>query len=228
MQLRLIQVFGLRRQEAIMFKPYQSDFNHYISVRAGTKGGRQRCIPIDKDCQRATLNAAKAMVKRVNDHIGDPALDLKQALNRFSHVMSRFHITLNLLGVTAHGLRHERLNDLFEEISGIPSPVRASPLSQEDAKRIRDVDPARLELARAQVSAAAGHNRLNITSAYIGSTHLAMKSAMNWKVIEGQLVSDDTMRWKRLAELGVISARTPEEDKEFSMLKQQLKLTPCP
>jgi hypothetical protein len=30
----------------------------------------------------------------------------------------------------------------------------------------------------------------------------------------------------RLAELGAVFARTPEEDEEFSMLKQKLNLTP--
>ena len=225
MQLRLMSAFGLRREEAVMFKPHRADLGGRITVRDGTKGGRDRDVSIDHPWQRAVLDAAKAMVTKVNGHVGHPDRDLKQALRRFNHVLVRHGITKDNLGITSHGLRHERLNDMYEEISGLQSPVRTSIQNKEEAQRIIDADPMKIDLARAQVSSAAGHNRLSITNAYIGSTTQAKKSAMNWKVFEGQLVSEDTTRWVRLAELGSVFARTPEQDVEFSMLKQQLNLS---
>jgi integrase len=225
MQLRLMSAFGLRREEAVMFKPHRADLGGRITVRDGTKGGRDRDVSIDHPWQRAVLDAAKAMVTKVNGHVGHPDRDLKQALRRFNYVLVRHGITKDNLGITSHGLRHERLNDMYEEISGLQSPVRTSIQNKEEAQRIIDADPMKIDLARAQVSSAAGHNRLSITNAYIGSTTQAKKSAMNWKVFEGQLVSEDTTRWVRLAELGSVFARTPEQDVEFSMLKQQLNLS---
>lgn len=224
MQLRLMADFGLRREEAVMFKPHRVDNGHYIIVRDGTKGGRERSIPIDHPWQRTTLDAAKAMVSRVNGHVGHPDRDLKQALRRFNYVLERHGITRSGLGITSHGLRHERLNDMFEEIAGIPSPVRTTIQNKEDAQRIIDADPMQIDRARAKVSSAAGHNRLSISNAYTGSNAQSKKSAMNWKIPEGQLISADTTRWMRIAELGSIFARTDEEEQEFSMLKQQLKL----
>ena len=222
MQLRLMSAFGLRREEAVMFRPHRADLGKNITVRDGTKGGRDRIVPIDHAWQRTTLDAAKAMVARVNGHVGHPDRDLKQALRRFNYVLERHGITKGSLGITSHGLRHERLNDMYEEESGLPSPVRTAIQNKEEAQRIIDADPMKTDLARAKVSSAAGHNRLSITNAYIGSTTQAKKSAMNWKVSGGQLVSEDTTRWLRLAELGSVFARTPEEDTEFSMLKTLL------
>jgi len=223
MQLRLMADFGLRREEAVMFKPHRADHGTYIIVRDGTKGGRERSVPIDHPWQRATLDAAKAMVPRVNGHVGNSELTLKQALRRFSYVLERHGLTRKELGVTSHGLRHERLNDMFEEVAGIPSPVRTSIQNKEEAQRIIDADPMQIDLARAKVSSAGGHNRLSITNAYIGSTSKSKRSALDWSI---PLVSADAARWMRLSQLGATFARTPEEEAEFSMLKSELQLAP--
>lgn len=223
MQLRLMDAFALRREEAVMFKPHRADHGHYIIVRDGTKGGRERSVGIDHDWQRAILDQAKTMATRVNSHIGHPDHSLKQALRRFNYVMERFGITRAGLGITSHGLRHERLNDMFEEITGVPSPVRSLNTGTA-APSIADVDPHLVDLARARVSEAAGHNRLSISNAYTGSPAAAKKAALNWTIPAGHQVSDHVAPWARLAELGAKPGRTQEEDAEFSMLKSQLGL----
>lgn len=57
--LRLEQVFGLRREEAMKLRPSEADRGNYL-VLAGswTKGGRERAIPITTPEQRAVLDEA--------------------------------------------------------------------------------------------------------------------------------------------------------------------------
>ena len=90
------------------------------------------------------------MVKRVDGHIGHPDRTLKQSLRRFNYVMEYHGITRRHLGITSHGLRHQRLNDLYEEIAGVPSPVRQA--NADSSMETQHVDPMRIDLARARVS----------------------------------------------------------------------------
>ena len=64
--------------------------------------------------------------------------------------------------MTAHGLRHQHLNELYESITGVPSPVRSGSITADIDKHLHDV-------ARARVSQEAGHERLGISNAYIGA-----------------------------------------------------------
>ena len=53
MALRLQAAFGLRREEAIKFRPRYADRGDHIAVKASTaKGGRPRDVPVLKDEQR--------------------------------------------------------------------------------------------------------------------------------------------------------------------------------
>ena len=53
--LRLIFAFGLRLQEASLFRPQWDDRGDYIQVIAGTKGGRPRQVPVETAQQRDVL-----------------------------------------------------------------------------------------------------------------------------------------------------------------------------
>lgn len=165
LQLRLMKAFGLRRKEAVMFRPLKADLGVAIRVRDGTKGGRERVVLIETPEQREVLELAKSRVKTVNEHIGHPDLNLEQAIRRFNYVLERFGVTNRGLGVTSHGLRHQHLNDLYERIAGAPSPVRSGSVTA-------DLDKLTHDIARARVSQEAGHSRLNISGAYIGSRSL--------------------------------------------------------
>lgn len=164
LQLRLCHAFFLRREEAIMFRPHRADQGEFIRVWEGTKGGRERTVRVETDYQRAVLEEAKRLTPGLRAYVGGRQLSLKQALRRFNYVLERFGLTKGQLGVTAHGLRHEGLCDLFERIAGIPAPVRCA----DPAAVLAQADPQRLELARQRVSEAAGHARLSISGAYIG------------------------------------------------------------
>lgn len=222
MQMRLMAAFGLRREEAVMFKPHRADHGHYIIVRDGTKGGRERSVDVASEHQRVVLDAAKAMVKKVDGHVGHPDRNLKQALRRFNYVMEIHGLTRRQLGVTSHGLRHQRLNDLYEEIAGIPSPVRQSGMDPAVLeKALSEADPMKIDLARARVSSDAGHNRLSISSAYTGSQKPVKKPALNWRP-EGMKREGAASDWYRLSELDAKENRNADEEAEFSMLKNRL------
>jgi integrase len=79
-------------------------------------------------------------------------------MDRFRTVMKKFGITGAALGVTPHGLRHEFGNDLYEALTGEPSPVRSGEPIDRDADRA----------ARLVVAERLGHGRRNVTRAYLG------------------------------------------------------------
>lgn len=160
MQLKVMAAFGLRREEAIMLKPFRAEREGTLVVRDGTKGGRERTIPIETIQQRDVLEEAKALAKTPNGHLGTPGNSLEQSLSRFAYVLRKFGITKTALGITAHGLRHEMLADVFEKVAGVSAPIRGGD--------IKDIPDEQLQLARHRVSQIAGHARLSISGAYIG------------------------------------------------------------
>lgn len=197
LQVRLMREFGLRKREAVMFRPLKADLGLAIRVRDGTKGGRERVVPIETPEQRRVLELAKSRVKHVNDHIGHPHRDLEQSIRHINYVFERFGLTKRGLGVTAHGLRHEHLNNLYESITGVPSPVRSGSITADIDKHLHDV-------ARARVSQEAGHERLNISNAYIGARP-ALKLSEEEKVSLSryrELLAKEELEGDEAAELG--------------------------
>jgi len=173
--LRLIQALGLRRKESVQCRPFehvkpftetglaveQQQADRYLWVKG--KGGRVRWVPLASPVQQAALELAQRVVAGRDAHMGAPDRDLKRNLRRFDYVLEKFGITLRERGATGHGLRHERLNDAYEGITGVPSPVRGGgPVSPE-------LDRA----ARLAVSQLAGHARVRASGAYLGSIRRA-------------------------------------------------------
>jgi site-specific recombinase XerC len=170
--LGLIRAMGLRRKESILFRPYEHvaafadtglppeerQADRYVLAKG--KGGRVRWIPLDTPDRLAALELAQSVVGSRDAHMGDPSRDLKRNLRRFDYVLAKFGITLRERGTTGHGLRHERLNDVYEDITGVPSPVRGGgPV------------PAELDrAARLAVSRLAGHARVRASGAYLGQS----------------------------------------------------------
>lgn len=150
--------FGLRLREAFMLKPHRADKLMYVALAEGTKGARDRTVPIESDDQKAVIEMAKQFANGVNGHIGMPNKSLLQTRNRVNYVLRKCGITSKKMDATFHGLRHQFANDFFQRRSGVDSPVRGGP------NLSGDVD----ELARLQTSEALGHSRKIITSAYLG------------------------------------------------------------
>jgi integrase len=163
MQFLMIKVFGLRRKEAVMIKPFVCDKGLFIEAFDGTKGGRPRTILVDTVEKRATLDLAKQFVlskkRGIKQHLGHPDKTLKQNLSKYSNVMTAVGLTRKELGVTSHGLRAEFVIDELAR-RGIVATIR-------DGTGQADTYNA-TQLARLQVSNLVGHGRTGVLTAYSG------------------------------------------------------------
>lgn len=176
-QLRMLLAFGLRRKEAVMFCPHTAEVpvfalpagypqhgtDRYISflrIKRGTKGGRLRFAAVRNDAQRRALSEACRLARFRHSHIGHPDLTLKQSLDLFSNVVRKAGLTKTNLGVTPHGLRHEFAGDLFFDIADCQAPVRAGQ---------PHLDTEAIRALYHQVALQLGHNRPQISNAYLGS-----------------------------------------------------------
>jgi integrase len=137
--------------------PEHQESENYLWVKG--KGGRVRWIPITSPEQQAALTFARTVVHSPASPMGNPARDLRGNLRRLDYALARFGLTRAALGVTAHGLRHQALNDAYEAQTGVPTPVRGGGTVAMDADRA----------ARYKVSNLAGHARRRAAGAYIGS-----------------------------------------------------------
>lgn len=173
--LRLIRAFGLRKREAIMFRPNECLVNfadtglplaekqdeEYVWIRQGAKGGRPRFVPMNTPRRRQVVASAQRIAFwDSHAHTGDPDRDLKQNMVRFGYVLRKFGITSHGLGIIAHGLRHEALIEDYIAITGQEPPLRGGgeglTREQEDATRLA-------------VSRLAGHNRGRASAACLGA-----------------------------------------------------------
>jgi site-specific recombinase XerD len=157
LQLEFQKTFGLRVKESILLKPTLADKGSFLAVNLGTKGGRDRTVPIVTDAQRELLNRAKALVG--NRSLGDPSKKLEQLQNHYYKVVRAAGITREN-GITSHGLRHQYASDRYETIAGEASPVRGGNLGQSD----READ----YMARLRLSEELGHSREDVTTHYLG------------------------------------------------------------
>ncbi len=181
-ELALLLAFGLRRKEAVMFMPHSavvsaesvptsqhaSDrYAVFLRVQRGTKGGRLRFVAIRNDDQRSALELALQFAPRPSSHVGHPGLSLKQSLKRFDNVMQKAGITKRRLGVTAHGLRHQFAHEFHVELTGVQAPIRGGDVC---------ADPHALKVALQEIAHQLGHNRPQISRAYVGSATLPSPS----------------------------------------------------
>jgi integrase len=157
LQLELEDAFGLRPREAMQLRPHVADHGSYLAVNVGTKGGRDRVVPIDTPEKRELLERAKTFAASKLASTSDPEKSLSQVKNHYYAVVRSCGITRKD-GITSHGLRHEHANDLFEQDSGNASPVRGGETPD------RDTDKA----ARLRVAEDLGHSRESVTTYYLG------------------------------------------------------------
>jgi len=88
------------------------------------------------------------------------AYDFKQWRNHYYYVCHEVGISRKD-GITSHGLRHERLNEVYKEVTGQNSPIKGGSITTID----KQLDKA----ARQEVAEVVGHSRESISGAYIGS-----------------------------------------------------------
>jgi site-specific recombinase XerD len=140
LQLEVMVAFGLRRKEAVMFCPTlacvpayaipegetSTEYLSFLKIKRGTKGGRIRYAAIRNDMQQDVYRRALLAAPHPGTHIGYADKNLKQSLDRFSNVLRACGVTMDQLGVTPHGLRHEFASALYCELTGALPPVKGA------------------------------------------------------------------------------------------------------
>lgn len=157
--------FGLRKKEAICFKPHRDIVDGTLFVREGAKGGRCREIPLNSD-QLEVGEFLKSQLQDKNSHLGDPHKQLKQNMIRYSNVLYRLNIKqagVGALGVTGHGLRAGFAMRTFRGMGG-SMPILTEPISL--------MSPAEDHALRLKLAEYLGHSRVSVTAAYYGPSTL--------------------------------------------------------
>lgn len=167
-QLKLEAAFGLRAQESWRLRPARDTLpSGYLFVRDGTKGGRPRQVKIEFEWQYDLLAEAAELAAITNPTRGSmiPALySQEEWRRRFYAVLEKHGITKAQSGITAHGLRHQFMQQMYERITGEPSPIKGGRVVSQEMH---------LEAIQ-KVVKAAGHSRATKANAYL-STHKTME-----------------------------------------------------
>lgn len=176
-ELEFGRLFGLRAKEMAMLRPHEAvrslppsahetkagekpvdpPCEHHLLIRHGAKGGRKRDVLIESEAQWELLRRAQAMVSP-GQPLARPGYTLKQNLQHYFDVLKAVGVSQAQLGVTGHGLRHERSAEAYTEVAGSLPPVRGGACG----------DRALDHRARDQVAAMLGHGRRAITNCYLG------------------------------------------------------------
>ena len=157
MALKLQEAFGFRREEAIKFIPSYADQGDHLKLKSSwTKGGRERIVPIINQRQRQLIN-------EVHQLVGTGSLIPTE--KRYVDQLRLFERETIKVGISnTHGLRHAYAQDRYEQLTGWKSPARGGLNYSELKKEQKEID----KQARLKISQELGHERLQITSVYLG------------------------------------------------------------
>ncbi|WP_299144037.1 integrase domain-containing protein [uncultured Vibrio sp.] len=156
--LRLQQEFGLRREEALKFKPeLAARDDKVVKLQASwCKGGRERTIPILKDSQRellAELNAKYPTGSLIHKNVS------------YKKMRDKYDNAVKSVGLgKCHGLRHAYAQERYRDLTGREPSVRGGMSRNEMTSEQREQDFA----IRVQISRELGHGRIDVVAQYIG------------------------------------------------------------
>ena len=157
MSLELQQAFGLRREEAIKCQPSFADRGDQLVLKASwTKGGRERTIPIRTEVQRDVLNRARHLAGLGS--LIPPNRNYVQQLRVYEGNTLRAGLS------QMHGLRHAYAQHRYAELTGWQAPAAGGPTARSLTPEQRAMD----RQARLTISRELGHEREQITAAYLG------------------------------------------------------------
>lgn len=157
MSLRLQLAFGLRREEAIKFRPgYADRGDHIMLLGSWTKGGLERSIPITTPEQRIVLGDAHELAGSGS---------LIPAHKAYIQQLRVYEGQCKAAGLSRmHGLRHRYAQKRYEVLTGWKAPAAGGPPKRtlNEAQREKDA------VARKAISRELGHERTTITNVYLG------------------------------------------------------------
>lgn len=155
--LKLEAAFGLRREEALKFRPILADKGDRIALKASwCKGGRYREIPLTHAKQRALLDEVRMAVG--DGSLIAPGTNYYQAMKNYENQLLKAGIG------NAHGYRHAYAQWRYKTLTGWSCPAAGGrtvdQMTREEAVRDR--------AARLEISHELGHGRLDVTDTYLG------------------------------------------------------------
>ena len=157
LSIRLQAAFGLRREEAIKFKPNYAVQDDHIKLKSSwTKGGRARTVPITNAEQRRLLEDIKALAG--GGALIPPHLNYVKQLHRYEKQSAKAGLS------HLHGLRHSYAQRRYFELTERVCPVAGGLPSKELNPEQRALD----QKARVAISSELGHTREDITAVYLG------------------------------------------------------------
>jgi integrase len=157
MSLRLQLAFGLRREEAIKFRPSYADRgDHIMLLGSWTKGGLERSIPITTPEQRIVLGDAHELAG--SGSLIPAHKTYIQQLRVYEGQCKAARLS------RVHGLRHRYAQKRYEVLTGWKAPAAGGPPKRtlDEAQREKDA------VARKAISRELGHERTTITNVYLG------------------------------------------------------------
>jgi len=157
MSAELQKEFGLRREEAIKFRPSFADRITHIELKPSwTKGGRGRVIAIRTDAQRAVLQRAHHLAGRGN---------LIPANSSYYQQQKRYENKMASAGLgNSHGARHHYAQQRYKELTGDNCVHLGGIPRRHLFGDVRDRDT----VARQIISSELGHSRIQIVAVYLG------------------------------------------------------------
>jgi hypothetical protein len=157
MAVRLQMAFGLRLEESLKIRPAVADKGNALVLQASwCKGGRSRIIPITHTRQRALLQELHAAVGQgclVPD--GQSYIVARKELERVTWAAGVHNM---------HGHRHWYAQWRYKALTGQEAPAAGGKTYENMSREEQAADYK----ARMAVSRELGHNRVEITDAYLG------------------------------------------------------------
>jgi integrase len=155
--LRLEAAFGLRREEALKFRPAVSIRGDRLAlVPSTTKGGRFREVEITHPAQREVLEEVAALAG--SGSLIPAGTTYREYLNRYKHQTRAAGLG------NAHGLRHGYAQWRYKRLTGWACPAAGGPTIE----RMTPAHERQDRAARMQISRELGHGRLDVTDTYLG------------------------------------------------------------
>ena len=155
--LMMEAAFGLRREEALKFRPATSIRGDRIALKPSTtKGGRYREIEITHPQQRALLERVAALAG--DGSLIPSGMTYRDQLNRYKHQTRAAGLG------NAHGLRHDFAQRQYRRLTGWDCPAAGG----RTIERMTPAEQRRDRAARLEISRLLGHNRMDISDTYLG------------------------------------------------------------
>lgn len=157
--LLAMSAFGLRTREAWHLRPHIAIGEGSIHLTEGTKGGRNRTVPIETDFQREVVEYLKTFVTEKSASLMMLG-KTRKAFGSTYYRVCRKHGLSRKRGLVPHGLRAEFINNKYEALSGFPSPVRGQQPGQVECELHKAVCKS--------LMGEVGHSRPDVFGAYGG------------------------------------------------------------